>query len=136
VIDADREVSRNEVVWNQADGDGYGEREGAEGERYCPLRAVEAGCGQDAATEEDDEELAEDGDEADAGVVVVSVEAFEDVEVVVEAAVAVKVFRLVVRGGVRRKRRRSKIYLYWLKNCIQTYVLNTSVSSVSSSWPV
>ena len=101
------------------------------------MRAVEAGCGQDAAAEEDDEELAEDGDEVDANVVVVSVEAFEDVEVVVEAAVAVKVFRLVGgEGGFRRKRGKAKTYLYWLKNCIQTYVLNTSVSSVSSSWPV
>jgi hypothetical protein len=52
------------------------------------LRAVEAGCGQDATAEEDDKELAEDGDEVDGDVVVVSVEAFEDVEVVVEAAVA------------------------------------------------
>lgn len=63
-------------------------------------------------------------------------EAFEDVELVVKAAVAVKVFRLVEGGGVRQKRGRDKTYLYWLKNCIQTYVLNTSVSSVSSSWPV
>ena len=55
------------------------------------MRAVEAGCGQDAAAEEDDKELAEDGYEVDGDVVVVSVEAFEDVEVVVKAAVAVKV---------------------------------------------
>ena len=67
------------------------------------MRAVEAGCGQDAAAEEDDEELAEDGDEVDANVVVISMEAFEDVEVVVKAAVAVKVFRLGGEGGLGRR---------------------------------
>ena len=53
------------------------------------MRAVEAGCRQDAAAEEDDEELAEDGDEVDANVVVVSMEAFVEVVVVVKGAVAV-----------------------------------------------
>jgi hypothetical protein len=44
-VGAAGEVSGDEVVGDEADGDGDGEREGAEDEGNRPLCAIETGCG-------------------------------------------------------------------------------------------
>jgi hypothetical protein len=65
-----------------------GERDCAESDGYCPLGEVETKCGQSAGAEGNDEYLATYGDNVDAKEEGVAADTFEDVEFVIEAAVA------------------------------------------------
>ena len=85
------------MVGDETDEDGDREGESAEEDGVPPLRAAESGDVEGFAADEDDHDLAADHDDVYGDEKPISVDTFEDVEFVVQAAIAVREVSAVFR---------------------------------------
>ena len=75
-------------VWNDADYHCNGKRYGPKSEGDGPLCTAETSRGQDTPSKEDDDHLSSDCNEIDTNKVPVSMNALEDVEIIIKTAIA------------------------------------------------
>jgi len=81
------EESPDQVIGNETDYDRNWERYCSESKWYCPFDTIEADSRQNVASKGDDKYLSGYGDKVNSDKIPVSVQAFEDIEFIIETAV-------------------------------------------------